>query len=69
MKTERLVAFLMIIGIVMFLSGCAGVRVQWALSYQSDNVAEDLRDARAAEASVERAKSVQREQSVLSIAR
>lgn len=68
MKTERLVALLLIIGIAMFLAGCAGVRVQWALSYQSDNVAADIEQARSD--ALARAKSVQREEAVrLSIAK
>lgn len=30
MKTEKLVAVLMLIGILMFLAGCSGLNVQWA---------------------------------------
>lgn len=71
MKTERVIAVLLLIGIVLFLSGCANLKFQWAASYQTENLIEDLRNARAAEASVERAKEVQhRDNDVrLSIAR
>lgn len=31
------------------LAGCAGLKFQWSASYQTENLAEDLRRARAAE--------------------
>lgn len=31
------------------LAGCAGLKFQWSASYQTENLAEDLRNARAAE--------------------
>lgn len=31
------------------LTGCAGLKFQWSASYQTENLAADLRDARAAE--------------------
>lgn len=46
MKTEKLVAALIVIGILMALAGCANLKFQWAASYQTDNLIEDLKKAR-----------------------
>lgn len=69
MKTEKLVAVLLLIGIALFLSGCSNLKVQWVanLTYQSDSVLEDIKRAR--EADEERAKPVERERIVYSIAK
>lgn len=43
MKTSTLVAILLLIGLAMALSGCANLKFAWSASYQTDNLAADLR--------------------------
>lgn len=37
---------LCIVLIALALTGCANLKFQWAASYQTDNLAEDLKEAR-----------------------
>lgn len=40
---------LLMLAIVSALAGCANLKFQWAASYQTDNLAEEIRAARQAE--------------------
>lgn len=48
MMNSRLLIALVVVGVVLALTGCANMKTQWVinLSYQSDNVIEDLKKAR-----------------------
>lgn len=46
MKTSTLTIILLMFGLGMLLSGCANLKFAWSASYQTDNLAADLRQAR-----------------------
>lgn len=40
---------ILMLAVASALTGCAGLKFQWSASYQTENLAEDVRNARAAE--------------------
>lgn len=40
---------ILMLALASALAGCAGLKFQWSASYQTENLVEDLRNARSAE--------------------
>lgn len=43
MKINLLISALLMLGLAMLLSGCANLKFAWSASYQTDNLAADLK--------------------------